>query len=427
MLAAIAGVAYLGYQENSQSSILRLASGERGSYAYQVGTDLKKRIEQHSEYKVELVSSEDSSFNRGLLKSGQADVAILNPANTDMTSLTAIAPIARQHLQIIVGVDSRIRSVNDLPGHRIALGSTESDHRKHALRLLEHYQIEPRNLRNTELSARDLMTGRQLDGAIVAESLYDPDLRELMATGRFRLLPLDANEALAAATPHVIAEMLPKGSYPTVEGPVPGEWTPTVFSESVLAVRADTSDDMVKAVLLTLLSNRTKSDYPLLTEWVEKRQGQLVNMDTHDFVRRYFDPYGELKAIVYGILLKAWHYKLWLLCVVVLLLTVRSRWQHFQQRRIELDRLQRHKRIEKLLEDISELEQAQADSKDYRILTNRLKDARKLKQDGLKVAIELEMTETQIFQAFYQQCDQVIRDIQWKLSIGMNSHSMMAS
>ena len=427
MLAAIAGVTYLGYQENNQSSILRLASGERGSYAYQVGVDLKKRIEQHSEYKVELVVSEGSSFNRSLLKSDQADVAILTPANTEMTSLTAIAPISRQHLQVIVNADSRINSINDLPGHRIALGDMESDHRKQALRLLAHYQIDDRTLRNNELALPELLAGRQLDGAIVSESLQDSFLREMMETGRFKLLPITANEALASMTPHVQADMLPRGSYPTVQGPMPTDWVPTMYSEAVLATRHDAANPMVEAVLATLMSHRTKAEYPLLTDWVENRDGKLVNVDMHDSVRRYFDPYGELKAVSYGILLQAWHFKFWILCVVVLLVTGYARWKHFVQSRIELDKLQRFKRIEKLLEDISELEQAQSNSKDYRVLTTRLNEVRQIKQDGLKVAIELEMTDSQIFQAFYLQCDQVIRDIQWKLSIGMNSHSMMAS
>ena len=427
MLAAIAGVTYLGYQENNQSSILRLASGERGSYAYQVGVDLKKRIEQYSDYKVELVVSEGSSFNRGLLKSNQADVAILAPANTDMTSLTAIAPIARQHLQVIVNADSRINGINDLPGHRIAMGSMESDHRKQALRLLAHYQIDDRTLRNNELSLPELLAGRQLDGAIVSESLRDPELLKMMETGRFKLLPITANEALASIIPHAQAEMLPRGSYPTVNGPMPNDWVPTLYSEAVLATRHDAPDMMVEAVLTTLMSHKTKADYPLLTEWVENREGKLVNIDMHESVRRYFDPYGELKAVSYGILLQAWHLKFWILCILVLLFTGYARWKHFIQRRIELDKLQRFKRVEKLLEDINELEQAQANSKDYRVLTTRLSEARQIKQDGLKVAIELEMTDSQIFHAFYQQCDQVMRDIQWKLSIGMSSHSMMAS
>lgn len=427
MLAAIAGVTYLGYQENNQSSILRLASGERGSYAYQVGTDLKKRIEQYSDYKVELVVSGGSSFNRSLLKSDQADVAMLTPANAEMTSLVSLAPIARQHLQVIVNADSRIRSVNDLPGHRIALGGMESDHRKQALRLLAHYQIDDRTLRNNELSLKELMAGRQLDGAIVSESLQAPFLREMMETGRFKLLPITANDALASITPHVQAEMLPRGSYPTVEGPMPGEWVPTVYSEAVLASRHEAAEPMVTALLATLTSHKTKAEYPLLTDWIDNRKGTLVNLDMHDAVRRYFDPYGELKAVSYGILLQAWHLKFWILCGVVLLFTGYGRWKHFVQRRIELGKRQNFKRIEKLLEDINELEQAQANSKDYRVLTARLAEARQIKQDGLNVAIELEMTDSQIFQAFYQQCDQVIRDIQWKLSIGMSSHSMMAS
>jgi TRAP transporter TAXI family solute receptor len=427
MLTAIFGVVWLGYQQTSQSNVLRLASGERGSYAYHVAADLKKRIEQYSSYNVELVPSLGSSDNRSLLQSDKADIGILAPANTEMANLVAIAPVSQQYLQVIVNADSKIDSILDLPGHRIGLGSEDSDQRKYALRLLQHYNIEPRTLRNAGLGYRDLLDGRQLDGAIITESLLDPFMRELIATGRFRLLPVEASDAMAAVMPYQNAVMLPPGSYPTVHGPMPALWLPTIVTENVLASRADLPDAMVEAVLAALVNNRARVDYPLINEWIDKYQGQFANLDVHEAVYRYFDPYGQIKAVAYVILLQAWYYKYWIICLVALAMTGWGRWQHFIARRVELDRLQRYKRIEKLLEDISNLEQQQADSKDYRILTRRLADARKIKQDGLKVATDLAMTDSQIFLLFMQECDHVIRDIQWKLSMGLGSHSMMVS
>ncbi|WP_221795125.1 TAXI family TRAP transporter solute-binding subunit [Oceanobacter mangrovi] len=427
MAAAIVGVIYLGYQQNNQSSVLRLATGERGSYAMAVGADLKKRIEQASDYKVELVVSGDSSFNRGLVQSGQADMAIVAPANTEMVNLAVVAPIVRQYLQVLVNADGRLDNIQDLPGHRISLGSLESDQRKQALRLLGYYSIEERSLRATELPYQELMTGRELDGAIVSASLQDPVLREMMATGRFKLLPIMAADAFASVTPHTKADMLPLGSYPSVNGPMPVDWMPSVYSDSVLVTRADAPSAMVDTVLAVLMSNKTKADYPLLTEWADEKAGRFTALDAHPAVARYFDPYGELKTTIYAGLLQLWQYKFWIICLLVLALTANARWQQFRLNRIELDKLQRHKRIEKMLEDINELEIMQADSKDYRVLNRRLADARKIKQDGLKVATELAMTDSQIFVAFLQQCDHVIGDVQWKLSMGMNSHTMMVS
>lgn len=427
MLTAIFGVIWLGYQQTSQTNVLRLASGERGSYAYHVAADLKKRIEQYSNYNVELVASVGSSDNRSLLQSDKADIGILTPANTEMANLVAIAPVAHQYLQVLVNADSKIDNILDLPGHRIALGSEDSDQRKHALRLLQHYNIEPRTLRNAGLGAQDLLDGRQLDGAIITESPQDPLLQELMATGRFRLLPVDASDALAAVIPYQNATMLAQGTYPTVHGPMPGNWLPTLYTETVLASRPDAADAMIDAVLAALVNNRARVDYPLISDWIDKRQGRIANLDIHEAVYRFFDPYGQIKSVAYTLLLQAWYYKYWIICLLALAVTAAGRWQHFVATRIELDRLQRHKRIEKLLEDISELEQQQAESKDYRVLTKRLADARKIKQDGLKVATGLAMTDSPIFMMFMQECDHVIRDIQWKLSMGLSSHSMMVS
>jgi hypothetical protein len=56
----------------------------------------------------------------------------------------------------------------------------------------------------------------------------------------------------------------------------------------------------------------------------------------------------------------------------------------------------------------------------------RLAEARKIKQGGIIVATEHCMSNSQIFMAFLQQCDHVIRDIQWKLSIGLSDAAQVA-
>jgi len=87
----------------------------------------------------------------------------------------------------------------------------------------------------------------------------------------------------------------------------------------------------------------------------------------------------------------------------------------------------RLQRIQKLIEDINQLEQLQAETKDYRLLMRRLAEARKIKQEGITVATEQSMSNSHIFTAFLQQCDHVIRDIQWKLSIGLSDKAQVAS
>ena len=110
-----------------------------------------------------------------------------------------------------------------------------------------------------------------------------------------------------------------------------------------------------------------------------------------------------------------------MLCLIVFCFSARSRWVGHKATKLITDQSDREQRIQKLIEDINQHEQLQADTKDYRLLMRRLGEARKIKQDGIIVASEQNMSNSQIFVAFLQQCDHVIQDIQWKLSIGLSS------
>jgi len=426
MIAAIAGVIYIGYSQGSSSNIMRIATGERGSYLHDVGKELKQAVENNSDYKVELVISKGSVFNRGVLQSGQAEVAILSPAVSDMTNLTVVTPIAKNYVQVIVHVDSKIDTMDDLAGHRISLGGLKSDHRRNAVTLLNFYHIEPKTLRSTEISHLSLLEGRELDGAIITSSTKDPYIRKLMASGNFKLLGLSAYEGIAATSTFLHSEIMSSGTYPSIAGPQPKEWLSMITTDSLIVTRVDADDMLVETLLKTLFTKNFQKKYPLLSEWRAKTQGSWTSLESHVAAKRYFNPYLALKEAVFSAMLVLWNVKWVLLCVVIFLISARSRWVDHKARVLVSKQESREQRIVKLIEDINEHEQLQADTKDYRQLMLRLSETRKIKQDGISVAAVHQMSNSPIFLAFLQQCDHVIQDIQWKLSIGVSHRSETA-
>lgn len=423
MIAAILGVIYIGYTQNNTSNVMKIATGERGSYLYEIGLDLKKSIENRTDYKVELVESGHSFFNRGALQGKKADAAIISPIATDMTNLALVAPIAKNHVQIIVHVDSNIHALGDLPGNKISLGSLQSDHRQNALALLAHYQIEPKTLRNTELSHLELLEAGKLDGAIVTSSTKDTFLKKVMASGNFKLLDIFAADGLAQTSPFMQSEYLNVGVYPSTTSPLPSQFLPSVTTESLIVVREDAADHTVEAILQVLMHKDVSGDYPLLAQWLAETGGEKLGLSVHSAAQRIFNPYEMLKKTLYGAMLTLWLYKWILLCVIVLLLSARSRWKGYRLEKANAKELNCLQHMQKLIEDINQHEILQADTKDYRLLTRRLAEVRKMKTDGIAVANDLMMSDHLIFIAFLQQCDCVIKDIQWKLSIGLSANN----
>ncbi len=158
----------------------------------------------------------------------------------------------------------------------------------------------------------------------------------------------------------------------------------------------------------------------ILAQWKKETAGQWVDIDSHAAATRYFNPYASLQKVIYKTLLNIWHMKFWLLCVAILIFTGRSRWHNYKSQKAVQDANAKQQRMQVLLQEINQHEQLQAQTKDYRLLTRRLDEARKIKNDGLDIAIELDMTDRSVFTAFMTQCDNVIKDIQGKLSVGSN-------
>ncbi|MDC2890187.1 hypothetical protein [Psychrosphaera algicola] len=113
--------------------------------------------------------------------------------------------------------------------------------------------------------------------------------------------------------------------------------------------------------------------------------------------------------------------KWFLLFAIIIIWNVRSRWIGINETYEKDKQAARLQRIQALLEDVNAQEQEQADTKDYRLLTQHLAEIRRIKGEGIAVAKEQEMSDSAAFLSFLQQCDHVSRDIQWKLSLGINS------
>ena len=425
MLLAIVGVIYVGYYKSSSTTVLRVASGDRASHNFTLGKELKQILETHSDYKVELVESGHSSFNRGVVQSGKADVAFITPSATEMTNLSVIAPITTNYLHVIVKAQINIDNVKQLPGYRIALGGENSDHRKAGYSLLEHYQLEESSLRNTQMSHLDLLESEELDGAIVFTSLTDEYIATLLGSGKFKLLPIDAAEGLAQREPQYFSQTFPNGVYPSVYGPMPTKWLPTVSEHLWLVSRNDLADDILFAVLEVMDTKDFSIQFPLFAKWLEETNGQVNKLTIHESAQRKFDPYGTLQNNILDAVVVIWNLKWMLLFIAILLLNARIRWVDSKAEHQREKRISRTQRVQALLEDINNQETLQADTKDFRLLMQHLSEVRRIKTEGILVAKEHKMSDSAIFLSFLQQCDHVSRDIQWKLSLGLNQNESL--
>jgi hypothetical protein len=155
---------------------------------------------------------------------------------------------------ILVPSSSTARSLADLRGEKVSVGSAGSGTEQISRQLLEAYgltydDIEPRYLSFTE-SAAALQDGA-IDAAILSVGIPAAAVLEATTTVGARLLPVDSTAlaALKSRYPYYSAGVIPAGAYPGVDAPIP-----TVAMMNWLVARDDLDADVVEN-LLNILDN----------------------------------------------------------------------------------------------------------------------------------------------------------------------------
>lgn len=415
-------IVYWGVQQAGQSRVIRIATAASGGYYYEYGAMLKELIEQQGRYDVELLETRGSVENRSLLLKQDADLAIIMIGSATLRNLELVAPLWQDFMHIIVRRDSPIKSVMDLPGHNIALGAEGSGFRAQSMMLLNHLGIDESRIGMNTLYFARLLDTPELEGAIVTTGLLNPDMKSVMMSGEFRLLPLDFVEGYAQHYSHINTTQILSGSYTSAAGPLPQQDTQTLGTLAVMAARPGLPDDLIDTLNQVLFSEELRRKAPTMVNInpLEDRLLQFTPM--HPASARHFNPYSGFDELSRSL---AWlSQNRWL--VVGLLIAVVGGWlqlKYLQRLRELRKRNHLETGLEKIFREAVELERAQKSAKDIRLLHQQLNEALTLKNQAVALAQGNHLNDSVLLLTTLQQCGDVMRQIEWRLA-GLQVHEM---
>ncbi len=225
-----------------------------------IGTAAKRGRKVH----VIGVETEGSIENALLLGRGQADYAILQsdvawlaasgagPFAVDgpLKRIAALGSLYPEPVHLVVSASSGIRSIEDLRGKRVDLGTPQSGTRINALSVLQASGVLPREFAEAraegpQTAARQLRAGR-IDAFFSTVGAPAKALQRLATEHPIRLVALSSGAASRVVTeqPGLVRITLPANTYPGQSQPVA-----TVAATALLAASTDTPNDEVKALL----------------------------------------------------------------------------------------------------------------------------------------------------------------------------------
>lgn len=402
--------------------VLRLATGAGGGLYHEFGSQLKIIVERRTSMVVELVPTEGSRHNRQLLSAGEVDAMIAQGGTVDLDELAVVAPLYADVMHLVVRADSGITEINGLEGRKVILGSEGSGMRHSAATVLGHFGMLDRIQEADAAYFADLPGDTSIDAAIITSGILNRDLRRIMGSGQYRLLPVADADAIAATDPYFRSYTIPRGLY-SEQPPVPDEAVITLATTAFLVGRADLADALVDELLAAIYEEGMRLRMPTLQSRQEARQ--WLDMPLHDEARRYFDPQdeiGNISAIMES--LAATKELLFALAAGVYLLWERWRRLREQEEQSALRKEKDH--LDELLARTVGIEARQIGVTDATVLRRMLDDVTRIKLQALEELTHGELRGDRSFLIFLTQCSSLINKIQAKIGSSQASRPKLA-
>ena len=308
-LLALAG-AVTGYlregSRDADPSRLGIATGGTSGVYFPLGGALAIIINEKVEGVSATAESTGASLeNVNLLGNGDVDFALLQndiayyghgglemfEALGPREGIRGIATFYPELVQIVVNTSAGIETVEDLRGHRVAVGAPGSGAEANARQILLAHGLTYGDIQADFLSfaeASDGLKDGHVQAAFLTAGIPTAAVTDLSTTHSIRILSLNpsAVERLMAQYPFYKEETIPAGAYRNQE-----EAVTTVAVMAMLAVRASMGEEAVYRVTKALFENLDfmaaahgrGADIRLETAL------EGVSIPLHEGAKRYFD------------------------------------------------------------------------------------------------------------------------------------------
>ena len=286
---------------------LSIATGGTGGVYFVYGGGLAEQITQNLEgFEAAAESTSASVDNMTLVGNGDSDIAFaLADTASDAVEgkesfeepvpARALAQLYDNYTQVVALEDSGIRTVDDLRGKRVSLGSPNSGTEVIALRILEAAGLDPdSDIERQPLSVEDSVAAIR-DGTIDAffwsGGLPTSSLTDLATSDPLVLLPVaEYTGALREKYGEAYEEAtIPAGTYEGFE-----EEVQTIAVPNLLVVNESMDEETAYGVTKLLFDRKAELErvHPEAKNLDPERAKDVAPLELHPGAQRYFDEAG---------------------------------------------------------------------------------------------------------------------------------------
>ena len=285
-LAALSG--YESIRQRMPADV-RIAGGLEGGAYSDLSAELCERIKVSNDIEVETIPSGGSFDNRKRLLAGEVDLAPMQAITVTGNELCIVAPLFYEAVHVLVRTDSKIETLEQIAGHKVAVGLANSGSRVASEMVLQSLNIDERQSPRIEMAWSELLdphsTGDQNfpDVALVCIGKGSRLGTSMLDSGQWRLLPLPSAVDISLAHPSLRPMKIMPVDYPQAGLPEGG--ISTVGMTAYLVATSSTPDTLVSEVLEALYAEPAIATNLIPKELVGEWQGLLF----HRAARQFFE------------------------------------------------------------------------------------------------------------------------------------------
>lgn len=271
------------WQTNRLPKSLRIAAGAAGGGYERIANAICTAFSADHLCDATSLNTEGSLENIDKLLSRNVDLALLQANMVGSSPITVVAPLYYEAVHLLVRNDAGIHSISDLKQKNVMIGVEKSGTYSASRLLLARANLTLEDIHVIQGDWRQLATQADVDAAFVVVQTGNAIMRDLLADGKFKLLPIEEAMEFSLDQPTFHALALTKSMYPACDLPQGGILT--VATTAFLAARADAPDILVEKVLECLFSPATIEECGLLSA---ERAAHWQGLAWHPAAQRYF-------------------------------------------------------------------------------------------------------------------------------------------
>ncbi|MES2946006.1 MAG: TAXI family TRAP transporter solute-binding subunit [Pseudomonadota bacterium] len=290
----LVGGAYV-YFDQQRVHTVKVGTSGAGNISFTVSQELAKIMaREYPRLRLEIVETKGAVENMLLLQQGKIDLGFSQNDIPAVPEARMVAFVHPQLFHLIVPMDSSIQNVADLKGKRVGTPAVGGGSYKAFMTLAGHYDLKPEDFSSFKNMGSGALIkafqGGELDALFGSDAYGEERPRQLLGSGRARLVAIDQASAMRLTLPYITAVTIPKGAY-KANPPVPAADLETVAIQASLLAHKDLNPAIVQEITRLLFDFKSEMSQtaPQLAALKSPIDSGSEIMPLHDGARAYFE------------------------------------------------------------------------------------------------------------------------------------------